>query len=286
MEAKKAHVSEKKKSVVKKIEELLKKYPNIGVIDMTGLPCAQLQKLRKKLGDKMEILAAKKRLIKIAIENAKKNKKNLEKLEEHLKGTPALMGTSESPFKIYKIIQKSKSKAAAKAGDIAPIDLIIPAGPTQFGPGPIIGELGQAGIKASIEGGKVTIKADFTAAKQGAVITNKIVGLLAKFGIQPMEIGLNVVAIYENGDIFTSDVLSVDEQAYIDNITKAASWAFNLAVEAGYFTKETVEVMLPKAFREAKALAIEQGILEKEVVEEILSKVNAQASSLKNELNI
>ena len=287
MEAKKqAHVSEKKKISVKRIEALLKEYPNVGIVNMSTLPCASLQKMRKQLADKLVIFVAKKRLIKLALESVKKERKGIEKLEAHLGGIPGLIFTKESPFRIYKTIQKSKSKALAKAGQLAPFELVIPAGPTQFGPGPVIGELGQLGIKTAIEGGKITIKNDFVAAKKGAVITDKVAGLLAKFNIAPMEIGLNVVAIYENGDVFSSDVLGVDEQQYIDNITRASSWAFNLSVESCYVTKQNADLIIANASRGAKAVAIEFGILEKDVVDAVLSKVNAQAMGLKKEFNI
>jgi len=286
MEAKKAHVSARKRETVKKLDELMKKYSNIGLVDLTALPCAQLQKMRKQLADKMVIYTAKKRLIRIAIEKIKNEKKGIDLLEKEMKGIPGLIFTNESPFKIYKLIQKSKSRAFAKPGQVSPADLIIPAGPTQFGPGPVIGELGQLGIKTAIEGGKVAIKSDFTAAKKGAVINDKIAGLLAKFSIMPMEIWLSVVAIYENGAIFRSGVLAVDEAEYISNITKAASWAFNLSVEACYLTKQNIEIIVTNAFRNAKALAIEQGILEKEVVDQILAKASAQAFGLKNKYNI
>jgi large subunit ribosomal protein L10 len=282
----KAHASGKKKEQVKQIEQLLKEYPVIGIIDMSTLPCAQLQSIRIKLKNQMRIYMTKKRLIKLAIENAKKDVKGLEKLEEQLKGIPALMFTKENPFKIFSIIKKNKTPAAAKAGQIAPRDLIIPAGPTEFGPGPIVGELGSLGIKAGIENGKVAIKVDFVAAKKGDPIKEKVIGLLAKFGIKPMEIGLNVTAVFENGSVLTSEILDIDESKYEQDIMAAASWAFNLSVEAAFVTKDNADTLIAKAFREAKFLAVEQGILSKEVVEEVLARVSAQAASLKNELNI
>jgi large subunit ribosomal protein L10 len=42
---------------------------------------------------------------------------------------------------LYKILQKSKSSAPAKAGQTAPNDIYVKAGKTSFAPGPIIGEL-------------------------------------------------------------------------------------------------------------------------------------------------
>ncbi len=282
----KPHVSERKKEHRETLEKWLKECPIIGVIDVSGLPCAQLQSIKKKLSDKITIFMTKKRIAKIAIDKAKKDVPGLEKLKDHLQGIPALMFTKENPFKIFNIIKKNKTPAAAKAGQTAPKDLVIPAGPTEFGPGPIVGELGAFGIKAGIENGKVAIKSDFTVAKKGDTIDDRKAGLLAKFNIKPMEIGLNVTSILENGEILPAEVLDIDEKEYLKNIMTAASWAFNLSVEAVFVTKENADLLISKAFNDAKALAIEQGILEEEVVEQILSKASVQAASLKQQLNI
>ncbi len=282
----KPHITEKKKKQVREVENLVKEYPVIGIVDMTNLPCAQLQMIKRRLKDHLRIYMTKKRLMKIALEDLKKEVKGIEKLENYLEGIPALMFTREDPFRIFSRIKKNKTPAAAKAGQTAPKDLIIPAGPTEFGPGPIVGELGALGVKAGIEQGKVAIKSDFMAARKGDVISEKVANLLSKFNIKPMEIGLDVTAIFENGDILAAETLDIDEKEYFDSISKAAAQAFNLSVEAGILTKENIELLVTKAFSEAKSLAIEQGILEKEVVGLILARAVAQASALKNKTNV
>ena len=286
MAERKPHISTEKKESVAKVAKLLKEYPVVGIIDMSTLPGAQLQKMRKSLASKMKICMAKKRLMKVAMESVKKEIPGLEKLEAHLTGIPALLFTKESPFKIFNTIKKSKTSAFAKPGQVAPMDLILPAGPTPFGPGPVMGELGALGIKCGIEGGKIAIKIDFVAARKGDVIKDKTASLLSKFNIKPMEVGLNVTVIFEKGEILAADVLDIDEQKYADNISKAASWAFNLSVEIAYPTKDNINALIAKAFRGAKAVGVEGGVLEKEIVGDVLAKVNAQASVLKKELNI
>ncbi|MBN1385471.1 50S ribosomal protein L10 [Candidatus Woesearchaeota archaeon] len=282
----KAHVAQYKKDNVKEFTKLLKDYPIIGTVNLENLPTAQLQQMRGQLRNAMVLKVTKRRFINIAIDNAAKDKPGLEKLKEHLPGMPALFFTKENPFKLYKIIQKSKSNAPAKAGQTAPRDITVQPGPTNFAPGPIISDLAGVGIKAGIENGKVAIKAESTIVKKGAIINEKQAGIMAKLGIEPMEIGLNVVAVYENGIIFTSDIMGVDETEYINKISQAASWAFNLAVEAGIMTKETTEHLIVKAFTEAKALAISQNIYGKDVIDQIVAKANNQMLALKTQLNL
>ena len=278
-----AHVSEEKKQIVKEFQELAQKYPIIGAVNMEGLPTPQLQVMRAQLRQSDVVLKmTKKRILKIVLEESKKE--GLKKLVPHLHGHPALIFTKENPFKLFKKLEKSKSAAPAKGGQIAPKDIVVAAGPTGFAPGPIIGELGQIGIKAGIEGGKVAIKQDSVVVKQGQVIKPNVAAILTRLKIEPMEIGLDLVAVYENGDIFTKDLLRVDEAQFIENISQAHTWAFNLSIEAGIINKVNIEFMVQKAFNDSKALAIEQAILEKEVVEEIISKAERQMLSLKNEI--
>jgi len=194
----------------------------------------------------------KRRIIKLAIDNSKKE--NIKELEKNLEGMPALIFTKENPFNIYKILQKSKSSAPAKPGQKAPKDIIVPAGPTSFAPGPIIGELGQAGIKAGIDGGKVAIKADSLVAKKGEPIKEGVAKVLTRLGIEPMEIGLNLVAVYEDKIIYSNDVLAIDEDEYIGRVSEASSYAYNLAFEIKYPIQEIIEMLLAKAEMEAKSL--------------------------------
>lgn len=281
-----AHVAEYKKRTVERFAKLIKEYPIIGVVNMENLPAPQLQKMRAQLRDKITLLMTKRRLLNLAIDKCKEDKKGIEGIKSHLGGMPAIIFTKENPFMLCKTLQKNKSKAPAKPGQIAPSDIIIPAGSTPFQPGPVIGELSLIGVKSGVEGGKVVIKKDSVVAKKGEVIKPEVASMLTRLGIQPMEIGLDLVAMYENGEIFTKDILSIDEQEYLNNIAQAALWSINLAIEIAYPTKETTEMLVAKAFNEAKALALEQNIMSDVVAEELVSKAERQMLSLKTEAKI
>jgi len=263
----KAHVSDKKKKKVAELVKDLQSEPIIGIIDLTSLPSAQFQKIKHKLRKDLKVIVAKKSLIKIAIEKVKDSKKGIEKLDAYLENAmPAIIFTKQDAFKVAKSLAKNKSSTAAKPGQIAPKDLNVPEGPTPFAPGPIIGELGAAGIKAAIEDGKVIIKEESTIVKKGEEISQSQADMLAKFGIEPMEIGLNITAIYQDGDVFDNEVLSIDEAEYLNRIQLAATEALNLAVFITYPTKENVEILLQKAEREK--LSIESKLPEEETLKE------------------
>ena len=274
--------TQQKKDIVKRIAELLMEYPIIGAVNMENLPAAQLQRMKSQLRDKIVLLMTKKRLIFRAIEEMKKEKKDIEKLKAYLNRMPALLFTRENPFSIFKTLKKSKSQAPARPGQLAPKDLVIPAGPTPFAPGPIIGELGALGIKAGVEGGKVAIKQDAVVCKEGEVINDKVASLITRLGIEPMEVGLNLVAVYEQGTIYPSKVLDIDEVVFMQDLMNAASYAHALAMEISYVTKDNAEELLQKAFREAKALALEANVLSDAVVEEFVAKAEREMLALKS----
>lgn len=276
--------NQEKIEVVKKFDELIEKYPIIGAINIENLPTRQLQQMRSSLRGNVEILMTKRRLMKIAIEQSKEKRKGIEQIIPCLKGMPALLFTKENPFKLYKITASKKSSAPAKAGQTAPKDIIVKAGATSFAPGPIIGELGQVGIKAGIEGGKVAIKSDCVVVKEGEVIKANVAGILSRLGIEPMEIGLNITAVYENGTIYTKDVLAVDEKEYLAKIAEAAQSTFNLAVEIAYPAKDIIEFLIQKAYNDSKGLAIEQNIMADAVAEELVAKAEREAIAVNEEI--
>ena len=276
--------SEFKKKTVEDFARLLDEYPIIAAVNMENLPAKQLQQMVSSLRDTIVIKMTKRRLLKLAIE--KSSKKDIKEIEKYLEGMPALIFSKENPFKLYKLLEKSKSTAAAKPGQKAPNDLIVPAGPTGFAPGPIIGELGQAGIKAGIENGKVVIKEDSLVAKEGEVITEDQAKVLTRLGIEPMEIGLNIVAVYEDGSIFKKEVLAIDESKYLADIQNAAKAVFNLALEIGYVTKDNIQFLLSKAFNDSKNLAISQDLITDLTTKNLISKAESQMKSLANKLNL
>lgn len=278
------HVPESKTKTVNELKKLLNEYPIVALLNLENLPAKQLQVMKGKLRRDATIRMAKKNLIKEAFKES--GKPNIDKMNGYLGGMPALLLTKENPFKLFKIIKKSKSPAAIKPGQVTPKDITIPAGPTPFAPGPIIGELGMLRIKAGIEAGKVAIKEDAHVAKKGDVIKPQLASLLLRLGIEPMEIGLDLVAVYENGEILSKDVLDIDEGVFIQKLRIVASEAMNLAVDIAYPCRETIELLVQESFRNAKAIAIERDILADLVVEQIIAKANAQAESVRDAANL
>jgi large subunit ribosomal protein L10 len=255
MAHKSAHIAESKKKAVSQITKLLKEYPIIGAVNMQNLPAKQLQKMRATLRGKVELVMTKRRLMRLAIEKSKAEKPGIESLLEYMVGMPALLFTKDNPFSLAKVLKANKSNAPIKAGQLAPIDIWVKEGPTPFSPGPVIGELGAIGIKAGIDAGKVKIMKDSMVVAKGKEVSKKIADVLLRLGVEPVEIGLDLTAVFENGEIITKSILFIDEKEYIEKLALAHSETIAVALEIGYVNDETIKLMLAKSQANAEAIA-------------------------------
>ncbi len=276
-------VAPAKEAVVRELVQLLDSHPIIGVVDMENLPARQLQEMRARLREKGIILRmAKKRLIFKAFGQCKE--RGVEKLRDHFRGMPALIFTRENPFALFKLLKQSQTSAPIKAGQAAPEEVRVPAGPTSFAPGPVIGELGSVGIKTVIENGKVVIKEEAVVAKAGEMVSPKLAGILSRLDVKPMRLGLKLNAVYEEGKILTREVLDVDEEACKKELAAAHEGALALAFELAFPMRETMEPLLQKAFLDALALARERAILTRETMPELLARGGAEGAALATKL--
>lgn len=277
-------IAKAKLATVEEFTHAIQEYPIVGIVNMENLPAKQLQNMRHQLRGTVRILMTKKRLIKIVLENCKDERPHIQELGPHIVGMPAMIFTHDNPFKLYKRLQENKSTAPAKAGQVATKDIVIPAGPTPFAPGPIIGELGSLRIKTGIEDGKVAIKETVTIVKAGEGISAKIASILGRLSIEPMEIGLDLVAVYENGSLYTGDILRVDEEVYRTRIACAAQESLRLAIGIVHTTKDTITLLLQRAHTEARQLGIGRNIPADEVVAELLARAERQVLGLKSHI--
>jgi large subunit ribosomal protein L10 len=262
-----------KKESVDEIKRGIKEHEVVGIVDMYGIPASQVQDIRRNLRGKATVKMARNTLIEHALNDLGGGVKAL---NEHTAGHSALIFTNENPFKLFKLLEKTKTKMAAKPGETAPEDIVVPKGPTSFKPGPIVGELQQVGIPAAIEGGKVKIRETKTIVKEGEVISKKVADALLKLGIKPMDVGLVLQAAYYHDTIFTPDLLAIDEEAYYNNIVLAAQQAFNLSVNAVIPTRLTVSTIIGKAVQEARNLGVEASIYEKDIIDLIIGRAQRE----------
>lgn len=270
-----------KQEVVAGLKKLVEEYPVIGVLDISDLPASQFQQMRQKLRGQAEIVVAKNTLASMAISEVSKTKNpKLAELVSFLRGQTGLIFTRIDPFKLSKLLRESKISAPAKPGAKSMRDVVIPAGETDFAPGPVVGELQRVGIKARIQAGKVVILEDCHLLKVGDTISKEIADVLSKFGIMPLELGLKLRAAYEDGMVFAGEVLEIDEKKTLEQLKLGILNGFNLALNINYPTVLTIGPMIAKAQAAAQNLAINACLPVREVLPMLLAKANVEMLGL------
>ncbi|MGQ9530191.1 MAG: 50S ribosomal protein L10 [Candidatus Bathycorpusculaceae bacterium] len=276
-------VLQEKISEVEEVAQLIKQYKTLGIASLQKVRATQLQEFKKKLSDKVHMRVIKNTLVRKAIENCKE-KPNLEKLTEHLTRSNVYLFTNLNPFKLSLILEKGKVRTTAKAGDIAAFDIIVPAGNTGQPPGPIISQLNAVGLPTRIESGSVWISKDTLVARKGDVIDERLASVLSKLGIKPVEAGLSIRVVYDDGLIITQEQLKIDIKEVQQTIQKAQADAFALSLSAAYPTPENTVTLLQLAHQNAYALSINAAIPTKETVADLIRKANMEMLSLSSRL--
>jgi len=272
-----AKVSPWKRDRVGELAAILSSDGVLGVVDIGGVPAKNMLSMRKDLRSSMSITMAKKTLMRLAWEQSGRSMGDFDTL---LDGAiqPAIVHTdSMNAFQLFSELEKTRQGRAAKAGEISPIDIVVEQGPTQFGPGPIVGEFNAVGIPAKIDKGKVAIQKTTTVVGQGEVISADLGIMLAKLGINPIEIGIILTGAIEDGFLFEADSLDLDTDGFRTDIITATSGAFNLACNIRWFSSQTMPTLLAKASGEAMSVAVEAGITNDVTIPLFVSRANARA---------
>ncbi|MDO8537334.1 MAG: 50S ribosomal protein L10 [archaeon] len=277
----KKHLRTWKTSQLTEIKQLADSYPVIAIADISNFPAALFAVIRKKLSAKSIVKVSKTKVVKKAFAESKMKDVNL---NGYIKGSLAIIFTQMSPFELFAFVKKGKGSIPAKPGMIAPMDLIVPAGDTGLPPGPALSELKQAGINARIQGSSIFIPEDTVVVKKGAIVSKPAASTLQKLGIKPIKVGLNIVSVIENKEIFKAEYLDIDAEKVFGEFSTAHIEAFNLAVFIAYANKDTIPVLLRNGHTDALNLAINAAVLNDETVKQLLSKANLQALALKEKV--
>jgi large subunit ribosomal protein L10 len=265
------------------IAQLVKQYKIVGVASLQKVRAAQLQAFKKNLAGKVYMRVIKNTLMRLAIENCKE-KPELQKLEEYLKGPNVYLFTDLNPFGLALELERGKVKTTAKSGDVAAMDVVVPAGNTGQPPGPIISQLNAAGLPTRIESGSVWVSKDTLVVRKGEVIDEKLASVLSKLGIKAVESGLAMTVALDEGLIILRDQLRIDVEGTRQIIQDASAAAFALSLSIAYPTEESIVPLIQVAHREAYSLSMGAAVPTKETIEDLIRKAHAEMLSLSSRL--
>ena len=268
---------------VGEVIKLIRKYSVMGIADLQKVRAPQLQAFKKNLSQKVYMQVIKNSIFKQAIKKIKE-KPELSRLIEHLKGPNLFLFTDLNPFRVTILLEKGKVKTTAKAGDIAAFNVTVPAGNTGQPPGPIISQLNAVGLPTRIEAGSVWVTKDTLVIKQGEVISERLASILSKLGIKPVEAGLSMKVAYDDGLIISQDQLEIDPEEEETRLKTAHVEALALTLSIVYPTAENIKILLQNAHKQSYCLAIKRVIANRKTIRELIRKAVFENYSLSNKV--
>jgi large subunit ribosomal protein LP0 len=263
-----------------KLETALHEYKNILIVTVDFVGSKQMQVVRQAIRGRAIVLMGKNTIIrKVIRDNSEKNPK-LEALLPYIKGNMGFIFTNNDLAELRKEVMAFKMPAAAKSGVIAPINVVIPAGPTGLDPGQT-SFFQTLNIATKISKGTIEITTPVSICTAGEKVSASAVALLGKLGIRPFEYGIVVQTVYESGSVYAAAVLDLSEADLIDKFCFCVSRLAAISFEIGAINHATVPHSFGRAFKILCAMAINTKYIfeEMKIVKEMLDNPDAFASA-------
>ncbi len=261
---------------VEDAKSALNSYSTVGVVQLTGVPDKLLQLSRNRLKPEIKFMLGRKNLLLRALESMDKGKE----LADRITNTSALVFTNLSPFELNKKLRSNELKLAAKPKQIAPTSISIDAGETAIPPGQGVTDLKSAGIDVKIDKGKVVIAKSKVLVEKGQVITPAVAKALRLLDFRPFTASIAPALAISGKMLFTQEVLSINSQSVVIDISTAFAKAVSLSTGANIVNRYTIKPMIGKAYTNAIALGVERTLYEPGIIERLLAKAGVQASQI------
>jgi len=248
-----------KASYFVKIARLLEEYPRIFIVGADNVRSKQMQQIRVSLRGIAEILMGKNTMMCKAIRGHMANNPSLEKLLPHIKGNIGLVFSKEDPVLVRDKLLENKVAAPARAGAIAPVDVIVEAQNTGMGPEKT--SFFQAlNISTKIAKGAIEIVSNVHLIHAGDKVGQSEATLLQMLNVKPFAYGLVVENIYDNGAVFAPEILDITDEQLLAKFQLGVSNVAAASLEMGYCTQASVPHSVINGFKNVLAVAVETDI--------------------------
>lgn len=270
----KASKADKKIAYDAKLCQLLEEYTQILVAAADNVGSNQLQNIRRGLRGDSVVLMGKNTMMKrtIRMHAEKTGNTAFLNLIPLLQGNVGLIFTKGDLKEVKEEVAKYKVGAPARVGLVAPIDVVVPPGNTGLDPSQT-SFFQVLNIPTKINKGTVEIITPVELIRKGDKVGSSEAALLAKLGIRPFSYGLVVQSVYENGSVYSPEVLDLSEDDLVEKFALGVSMVTALALAISYPTLAAAPHMFINAYKNvvAVALATEYSFPQADKVKEYLA---------------
>jgi len=241
-----------------KLKTLLETYKSIFVVTVDNVASQQMHEIRISLRGEGVVLMGKntmvRRAFKIFVNDG--SMPDLERLLPHVKGNVGFVFTNGDLKDIREKILSNRVAAPARAGAVAPADVYVPAGNTGMEPGKT--SFFQAlGVPTKIARGTIEITTDLKLVEAGTKVGASEATLLNMLNISPFTYGMGISQIYDDGQVFDTSVLDIEESQLLKSFTSAITTIASISLAIGFPTLPSVIHSVVNSYKNVLAVAIE-----------------------------
>jgi len=270
----------KKQAYFGKLVKHLENYNKILIVGVDNVGSNHMQKIRGALRGKAEIVMGKNTMIRKVMRGFIVNNPDLEPVIPLVRGNIGFVFVKDDLAEVKKVLLAHKVSAPAKAGSVAPCDVVVPAGNT--GLEPTMTSFFQAlAIQTKIAKGQIEITADVHLVKEGSKVGTSEAALLQKLDIKPFKYGLTIKTVYDNGTIYDAKVLDLSDEDIIAKFQSGVKNIAALGLQIGYPTVASLPHSLARGWKNvlAVSLATEYTIKQAEELKSYLANPGAFAQA-------
>jgi len=238
--------------------KLVDEYPNFFIVNADNVGSSQMAKVRHQLRGKAVVLMGKNTMIRKALRGHVENNKALADVLPYIRGNIGFVFFKDDLQGVKRKLLELRVAAPAKAGNIAPNDVVVPAGPTGMEP-TMTSFLQALNIQSKITRGQVEITNDVHLIKEGTKVGASEANLLAKLDIKPFSYGLVLKVVYENGSIYEAAWTEITDDVIIEKFQRGVKNLASLSLAIHYPTVASIPHNVINGFRRVLAIGLGTG---------------------------
>jgi len=197
------------------------------------------------------------RVERLEAEGKLKQAKNAENMLEMVRGNCGFcfLPKNESIRGLRDELTDDKVQTAAKAGVEAPDNVFVPPGPTGQDPSQT-GFFQALDIPTKINRGQVEILSEVKLITKGEKVGRSAAELLTMLNIKPFYYGITVEFVYDNGEVYPSDVLDISQSDVAASFNQAVRSVAALCMSLNYPTAASVPHSIMDAYKNILAIGL------------------------------
>jgi len=246
---------EKKEAYFAKLIGLFQEFPKCFLVDVDMVGSKQLQEVRMALRGKGEMLMGKNTMVRKCLRDNLGEMPELESLISSIGGNTGFVFIKNDFEEIRDILKKAFRGSAARAGVVAPVNVIIEKQVTTLQPTET--SFFQAlNINSKITKGAIEILEDVHLVTAGDKVAPGAAALMQKLGLKPFTYGPTVVKVYDNGSVFDPAVLDITEDAVAGAFMAGCAKAASVCLAVGYPTLVSLPHSIINGYKNVLSISI------------------------------